>query len=112
MENQLELRDEIHQQLDKLQQALPRVETARAALKDEVYQDGALSAKVKRLIAMAVALRAACAGCIIGQTKQAVDAGATRDEVFETISVVAAMSGSTGVTESYRVIKLLEELGK
>jgi len=42
----------------------------------------------------------------------ALENGATRDEVLETISVVVSMRGTTGVAESLRVIQLLDELGK
>ncbi len=38
--------------------------------------------------------------------------GATREEVLETIGVVVAIRGTTGLAESYKVIQLLEELGK
>jgi alkylhydroperoxidase/carboxymuconolactone decarboxylase family protein YurZ len=43
---------------------------------------------------------------------RALDAGATKEEILEAVSVNLAMSGTTGVAESLRVIKLLEELGK
>jgi AhpD family alkylhydroperoxidase len=79
---------------------------------NEVYKDGALSEKIKRLMAMVAALRAGCTGCIIAQTKRAVDTGATKAEVLESVAVATAISGSTAGAESWRVIKLLEELGK
>ena len=37
---------------------------------------------------------------------------ATKEEILETISVNMAMSGTTGIAESLRVLKLLDELGK
>jgi len=43
---------------------------------------------------------------------RALEAGATKDEILETISVNVAMSGTTGIAESLRVLKLLDELGK
>lgn len=112
MESQLELHDEFMKQRDKFKQALPGVLAAQDALQAEVYKDGALSVKVKQLMSLAIALRAGCTPCIIVRTKRAVEAGATKDEVLETVSVAAAMGGITGVAESLRVIKLLEELGK
>ena len=112
MESQLELYDELIKRRDKLEQALPRLAAAQNAVRNEVYKDGALSCKIKRLIALGIALRAGATVCIIGQTKRAVEAGATRDEVLETTSVAVAMGGTTGVAESLRVIKVLEELEK
>jgi len=112
MENQLEFYDESAKYRAKFQEALPGVMAAHTAFSDEVYKDGALSLKVKRLIALAVALRAGCTGCIIAQTKRAVEAGATKDEVLEAVSVAIAMGGTPAIGWLWRVVKLLEELGK
>jgi len=38
--------------------------------------------------------------------------GATREEVLETIGVVISIRGTTGLAEFYKVIQLLDELGK
>jgi alkylhydroperoxidase/carboxymuconolactone decarboxylase family protein YurZ len=43
---------------------------------------------------------------------RALEAGATREEILETLSVNVAMSGTTGIAEALRVVKLLEELGE
>jgi len=42
----------------------------------------------------------------------ALQAGATKEEIFETIFVATTMGGTPALAESYRVIKLLEEQGK
>ncbi|MBN1687465.1 MAG: carboxymuconolactone decarboxylase family protein, partial [Spirochaetales bacterium] len=76
------------------------------------YKDGALSLKVKRLISLGIALRAGCVNCILSQTMHALNAGASTEEILETLSVEISMSGTTGVAESLRVITLLEQLGK
>jgi len=110
-ENQLELYDSLIRYRDKRSKVLPDVAAAGDALRDAVYGDGALSKKVKRLIAMAVALGIGCMPCIIAQTKQAVDAGATKEEVLEAASVLLAIHGTSGYSESWRVVKVLEELG-
>ncbi|GAI55030.1 unnamed protein product [marine sediment metagenome] len=112
MESQLELDQERVKLLDRLKQLLPDLMDAEWSVRDFAYKQGALSTKVKRLIALAIALRAGCTNCILAQTKHALNAGATKDELLETISVEVVMSGTTGVAESLRVIKLLDELGK
>ena len=113
MSSQLELYKEIQKYaVDYSDQAQPDMKNAYKALRDEVYQDGALSHKTKRLIALGIALRAGCTACILHQTKTAVEAGATKDEVMETVGVAVAMSGSTALGWSWRVSRLLEELGK
>jgi AhpD family alkylhydroperoxidase len=112
MESQIELNRERLELLGTFGKVMPGFMAAEAAILDEAYQEGALSTKVKRLMALAIALRARCTNCILAQTQRALDAGATRDEVLETLQVVVAMSGTTGIAESLRVIKLLDELGK
>ncbi|MCW3975603.1 MAG: carboxymuconolactone decarboxylase family protein [Candidatus Bathyarchaeota archaeon] len=111
MENQLQLNEGRMRLLEKFKQNLPDVMDAEYKFLDLVYQDGALSSKTKRLLALAIALRAGCTNCIISQTKRAIDAGATKVEVLETLAVEVAMSGTTGIAESLRVVKLLEEMG-
>lgn len=110
-EKQLELYDTYMRYREKRSQLLPDVAAAGDAVRDVVYKDGALSRKVKRLIAMAVALGIGCMPCIIGQTKLAVEAGATKEEVLEAASVLLAIHGTSGYSEAWRVVKVLEELG-
>jgi len=112
MESQLELNNKRKQLLEKFKQALPDLMDAQSDVGNVVYKDGALTTKVKRLIALAIALRVGCTNCILAQTERALNAGATKDELLETLSVEVAMSGTTGIAESLRVLKLLEELGK
>jgi AhpD family alkylhydroperoxidase len=112
MEKQLELNEERIRLFERFTQVLPEVGSAVLDMLNTVYKDNALDAKTKFLIALAVALRAGCTNCVLAQTTKALEAGATKDEILETISVVAAMSGTTGTAESLRVIKLLDEMGK
>ena len=112
MESQLKLNEERLKLLDKFKQALPDLMVPESAKWEVVYKDGALSTKVKRLMALGIALRAGVTNCILGQTMRALEAGATKDEILETLAVEVAESGTTGIAESLRVIKLLDELGK
>ena len=111
MENQLKLDDERVKLVEKLTEAIPDLMDKEFAVLGEIYKDGALSHKVKRLIALAIGLRVGCINCILHHTIEALEAGATKDEILETISVEMAMTGTSGVGESLRVIKILEEKG-
>jgi len=112
MESQLELNNERMKLFDKHGQALPDLKVAEDSVRAEVYHDGALSVKVKRLMSLGIALQAGCTNCILSQTMHALEAGATRDEILEATSVAVSMGGTMTVGESLRVIKLLDELGK
>jgi len=111
MNSQIELNQERLRLRDKFGKALPSLMKAEQVVLDEVYKDGALPAKIKRLMAMCVALGVGCTNCILGQTTAAIDKGATKEEILEALSVLLAIRGTTGMAESLRVIKLLEEKG-
>ena len=112
MGKQLELLEEMRKDISKFKQELPGAMDAHTAFQDEVYKDGVLSLKVKRLIALGIALRAGCTGCILAQTMRAVEAGATKAEVLEAVSVAIAMGGTPAMGWMWRVVKVLEEMGK
>ena len=111
MDDQLAYYTETGKYRDKFDQGLP-VMSAYTTSRKGVYQDGILSLKTKRLIALACGLQAGCTRCVQGQTKDAVAAGATKDEVLEAVSVAVVMGGTAVSAETWRVVKVLEELGK
>jgi AhpD family alkylhydroperoxidase len=67
---------------------------AAAAFKEfsrSVFADGAISAKTKQLIAVAVAHVTQCPYCIRGHTSGAIAHGATPEQIMEAIWVAAEM---------------------
>lgn len=110
--NQIELNEARKNHLGRFIELLPDLAKGFMAVAGEAYKDGVIDSKTKRLVAMAVALGAGCKNCILGQTEEALDLGATKEEILEVISVVAAVRGTSGIAESYRVIQFLDELGK
>jgi AhpD family alkylhydroperoxidase len=111
MENQLQYYEETGKYRDRFDEGLPEAMKSFSAFRKTVYKDGALNLKTKRLIALACALQAGCTRGIQGQTKDAVAAGATKQEILEAVSVAIVMGGTAVSAESRRVIKVLEELG-
>ncbi len=55
MESQIQLNEERLKLLDKFKQALPNLMVPEYAKSEIVYRDGALSNKIKRLIALGIA---------------------------------------------------------
>jgi AhpD family alkylhydroperoxidase len=111
MENQLEYYTETGKYRDRFDQGLPAM-VVYTTFRREVYKDGALSQKAKRLIALACGLQTGCTRCIQGQTKDAMAAGATKEEILETVAVAVVMGGTAVSAETWRVVKVLEELEK
>jgi AhpD family alkylhydroperoxidase len=69
----------------------PKPAEAFKAFSQSVFADGALPAKTKRLIAVAVAHVTQCPYCIRGHTKSALQHGAAPQEIMEAIWVAAEM---------------------
>src|SRR5665811_655945 len=69
----------------------PAQQAAFDAFGKAVFAEGALSAKMKQIIAVAVAHVTQCPYCIKGHTKAARRAGATPQELMEAIWVAAEM---------------------
>jgi AhpD family alkylhydroperoxidase len=57
----------------------------------EVFKEGALDEKTKQLIAVASAHITQCPYCIKGHTRQAIQKGATNEEIMEAIWVASEM---------------------
>ncbi len=57
------------------------------------YADGALLAKHKELIAVGIAVKEGCDGCIASHVRSAVRKGATGEEMAEAIGVAIQMGG-------------------
>ncbi len=75
---------------------------------DGIQQDGALSARVKVLMSLAVMASQRCDACCESQMRSALNHGATMEEIMETMNVIFITSGAPGVASCKRALKLLE----
>jgi len=78
-----------------LRDATPEVWAGFAHLHKAAVADGALPAKSKELIALAIAVVKQCDGCIAYHAKAAARRGATAEEVAEALGVALLMDGGT-----------------
>ena len=76
---------------EQRQALAPNPATAFKAFSRSVFAEGALPAKTKQLIAVAVAHVTQCPYCIRGHTSAALQQGATAEEIMEAIWVAAEM---------------------
>lgn len=70
---------------------------------------GALSAKVKELIALGIAITVRCDGCIAFHVHDAVKSGANRAEITETIGVAVLMGGGPSVMYGCEALEALNQ---
>jgi len=77
----------------ELRRAVPEVYKGFGALHQAAFAPGALDARTKELIALAIGVVEGCDGCIASHAQAAVRAGATRQEAAEAIGVTFLMKG-------------------
>ena len=111
MTTQSALHDQIGAMWNLYQKCLPDVGEAYEALPMEVYKDGALPGKIKRLMALTGALVHGCRACVLFQTDHALAGGATVEEILEACAVAVSLGGTMGAGETTRVVAFLEEKG-
>ena len=78
-----------------LRNAIPEVWGGFGAMHEAAVADGALPARIKELMALAIAVVKQCDGCIAYHSRAAVARGATAEEVAEALGVALLMDGGT-----------------
>lgn len=92
----------------KRSELAPEALAAFKAFSKAVFADGALDAKTKQLIAVAVAHVTQCPYCIKGHTTGASKAGATDEQIMEAIWVAAEMRAGGAYAHSALALDTLE----
>ncbi|MGB6771966.1 MAG: carboxymuconolactone decarboxylase family protein [Candidatus Dormiibacterota bacterium] len=79
--------------IDELRKLIPDAWSAHAQTGRAAMADGALSAKHKELIALAISVVKRCDGCVAAHARGAARRGATPAEVAEAIGVMLVLEG-------------------
>jgi AhpD family alkylhydroperoxidase len=94
----------------KRRELAPHQQAAFEAFSNAAFADGALPARFKQIIAVAVVHVTQCPYCIDGHTKAALRAGASPEELMEAVWVAAEMrAGGTYGHSTLMLARLLEE---
>lgn len=87
----------------------PETEKAFQAFSRQVFAEGALSVKMKQLIAVAVAHVTQCPYCINGHTKAALRSGASPEELMEAIWVASEMRAGAAYAHAALALTTMDE---
>jgi AhpD family alkylhydroperoxidase len=87
----------------------PDTEVAFQAFSQKVFADGALSSKMKQIVAVAVAHVTQCPYCIKGHTRAARRHGASEQELMEAIWVAAEMRAGGAYAHSVLALQEMEK---
>ncbi len=82
------------------------------ALDEQAYQPGVLDAKTKELMGLTASLVLRCDDCIAYHLIQAKEAGAKKEEFFETFNIALIVGGSIVIPHLRRAVDFLEELDR
>lgn len=88
-----DLVDSLKQPTRDLRKAIPDTWDGFSHMHRSAVADGALSASVKEMIALAIAVAEGCEGCIAYHAAGAARRGATEEEVAEALGVALLMRG-------------------
>ncbi len=76
-----------------------------------VFQDGALTAREKSLIALGVSHAVQCPYCIDAYTKDALSKGCDVEQLTEVVHVSAAIRGGASLVHGVQMRKVADQLG-
>lgn len=97
--------------ISALREEAPDTVRAFGTMFQKLMAPGALSARDKELIALAVGMALRCEPCIYSHTEKAVKAGATREQIMEMAGVVVMMQGGPGYVYMPKLMDALDALG-
>ena len=76
-----------------------------------VFEEGALSAREKALIALAVAHAVQCPYCIEAYTRETLEKGSNEEQMTEAIHVAAAIKGGAALVHGVQMKNITCKLG-
>ncbi|HET9076822.1 MAG TPA: carboxymuconolactone decarboxylase family protein [Acidimicrobiales bacterium] len=105
-----EVLGELRQPARDLREQIPDVIGAYASMQRAALADGALPAKTKELIALAVAVTRQCDGCIAAHARGAARHDATEEEVAEAVGVAIVLNGGPATVWGPRALAAFKEM--
>ena len=109
MEHHHEVLGELRDPTKSLRRAIPDTWGGFVALHESAMAEGAVPARLKEAVALAISVAKRCDGCIAYHAKAAAKAGATPEEVAELLGVALLMDGGTASVYAPRAWEAFEE---
>lgn len=90
----------------------PEVLSAFSAMAKAATAPGALDAKTKELIALAIAVAIRCDGCVAFHAQAAVKTGASRDELMETMGMALYMGAGPSLMYAAQAVEAYDQFAQ
>ncbi|MCB1553281.1 MAG: carboxymuconolactone decarboxylase family protein [Xanthomonadales bacterium] len=101
---------DLNRDIAALRNALPRTMQAFSGLARSASEAGDLDPKLKELLAVGIAIAIRCDGCIGFHVKAAMGAGASRQEILETIGMAIYMGAGPSMLYGAEALRAADEL--
>ncbi|HMK46195.1 MAG TPA: carboxymuconolactone decarboxylase family protein [Methanocella sp.] len=98
----------VPQLLELIKDTNPEMYDTINGLDEVILKDGAISAKNKRLIAMAITATQQCSACVDTHARAALYLGAKKEEIMEAIFVAFLVGGAPSVAAARGTIRFLK----
>ncbi|MCB6184927.1 carboxymuconolactone decarboxylase family protein [Leeia sp. TBRC 13508] len=107
-----EVANKITNKVKDIRAAAPETMQGFYQMSNAVNKDGALSAKSKELMAMAIGIASRCQGCLAFHAKACVKLGVTRDEFMEMLQVAIYMGGGPSLMTAAEALEAFDEFNQ
>jgi AhpD family alkylhydroperoxidase len=101
--------NDLSKTMSELESKLPEVMSGFNSLHKASIAKGALNSKTKELIALGIAITVRCDGCIAFYVHDALQSGASSQEILKTIGVAVLMGGGPAVVYGSEAMEALEQ---
>jgi AhpD family alkylhydroperoxidase len=104
-----DVRDDLRDPARHLREHIPEVYRSFAELSAASLADGVISAAMKEVIALVIAVAEQCDGCIAAHARAAVKRGASPQQVAEALGVAIMMGGGPATVYAPRAWEAYQE---
>lgn len=109
MKNYIKKYEDVLTLMEKLGGRMPKTMSSFAAFHKTSVSNGTLSSKIKELIALGIAIVVNCEGSIAFHVHDALENGATSEEIIETIGVAVCMGGGPALVYGCEAMEALDQ---
>lgn len=110
MKNQTYYKPEDLRKFGDVSEFQPELAEKFFAYYNTVFEEGALSAKEKALIALAVSHTVQCPYCIDAYTTGSLEHGATEEQMMEAVHVATAIRGGSSLVHGVQMMNKVKDL--
>jgi AhpD family alkylhydroperoxidase len=105
-----QLLKEMKQSVGNIQRGHPQFINHFSAMAEEALKEGALPTKFKEILSTVLGMFTECPWCVATHVRNALDAGATREEITEACLVAILMGGGPAMAHTKLVFDALDDL--